>query len=510
MTAGVGEPSDNLRQPFETPASWDRFEQRSEHDFGLPELRPDDVAENIRALDGSNVYVAQESAGYMRAGLADVRHIFGRLRRDSHQVLKTKEFRTGSGARHLGYRQFLDGIPIEGAAFSVHELDGRPFALSGTPLQTEFAREPSRAHVADHTAPNKDRIQEMISAMFGVVGHIHQARRMLLPVDGALHPVTRVRFTAPDAIDVEAFFAVPSGELLLSYNVSAARNADALVYRINPLRTPDLVKVTLTGMSEPDDGRLQGSMVVSRPGVPPAFVRYGGDLRLQPDDAGFDEIQAYFHVMSAIAFFERLIPGLGSRSPFNPVIAISHDPDAERNAYWEPDSKTLRFGDFSTRPSARSADMVYHEVGHAVSERAADLQRGARDTQARGLSEGYSDYFSCSAFNDPTFGDYVQNNSDGARRCDKATVRFAHDFVGKEHATGEVWANVLWDCRSQLGDAHMDAVAIESLPLLSKKSTFLDARSALVAGDQALHGADAAAATAHATVFMNAFAQRWP
>jgi hypothetical protein len=109
-----------------------------------------------------------------------------------------------------------------------------------------------------------------------------------------------------------------------------------------------------------------------------------------------------------------------------------------------------------------------------------------RDTQARGLSEGFSDYFAASLLDDPRFADYAADDPHGARNCSDA-LQFPPAFVGEEHATGAVWASVLWAIRSAIGRATCDQLVVESLDFLDNTSTFEDARTALHAVDAALN-----------------------
>src|SRR3712207_7191728 len=73
---------------------------------------------------------------------------------------------------------------------------------------------------------------------------------------------------------------------------------------------------------------------------------------------------------------------------------VVRDPGSPDNAYYSPDSGDLHFGLFGRRSSARDASVVIHELGHAVTDAICRLGRSfSRNTEARGLSEGFSDYF---------------------------------------------------------------------------------------------------------------------
>lgn len=221
------------------------------------------------------------------------------------------------------------------------------------------------------------------------------------------------------------------------------------------------------------------------PGRLPAIVRPDRDFRLADVDTGFDEANAYYHLRSALRYFGSL---RGRRRfpspPFRPIRAVVRDHTNPDNAFFRPIANDLRFGDVGPRPTARSADIIYHEFSHAVSDIAARLGRAPEDAQSRGLSEGYSDYFAGSVLNDPHFADWVAPGA--ARDASDPTLKFGAGFDGPEHETGAVWAAVLWGIRSKAGARDTDRIAFESLFLLSPQSTFDDGFQALLLADRQL------------------------
>ena len=95
-------------------------------------------------------------------------------------------------------------------------------------------------------------------------------------------------------------------------------------------------------------------------------------------------------------------PALLQATPFTPMVALVNDPQSPDNAYFMPSTGQLRFGLFGSRSSARSASIVTHEFGHAITDSICKLGRAkVRNTESRGLSEGYSDYFAASSLDDP-------------------------------------------------------------------------------------------------------------
>jgi Fungalysin metallopeptidase (M36) len=192
--------------------------------------------------------------------------------------------------------------------------------------------------------------------------------------------------------------------------------------------------------------------------------------------------------MGARAYFDELVDqGLLQARPFAPMVALVNDPESPNNAYYMPTTGQLRFGLFGPRSSARSAAIVIHEFGHAVTDAIAELGRSRiRNTESRGLSERYSDYFAASKLDDPRLGDYVADVAEGARNCSDPNLRFPDGFSGEEHDTGAVWAAVLWAIRGRLGEETTDRLAIECVDFLDSSSSFDDARAALRSVDDQL------------------------
>ena len=287
--------------------------------------------------------------------------------------------------------------------------------------------------------------------------------------------------------DVRAFLRADTLELLLSYNVSCA--ASARIYPVNPRQTPQPESASLLGLEAPGN-ELRGPALDVGPASGPRLDCADGDFCVEPANPAFDEANAYHHLWRGIEYF-RAVAGasLMSTAPFAPMVALVNDAKSPNNAFYYPSTRELRFGLFGARSSARSAALIYHELGHAVTDAICRLGRSyVHDGESRGLSEGYSDYFAASLLGDPRYGDYVADSDHGDRNCADPALRFPAGFSGEPHATGAVWAGVLWAVRAAAGAGVTDRLAIESVEYLNQLSTFEDARAALHQADERLHG----------------------
>lgn len=243
------------------------------------------------------------------------------------------------------------------------------------------------------------------------------------------------------------------------------------------------------------------------------FVRADRDFSCQADEAGFDQAAAYHHLSAGLRYFSRLVrPDLFQQSMFQPLTAIVHHTESVNNAFFHPDRGILTFGDFVAvdANSARSADMVVHELTHAVTHaicRLSDTPAG----QPKALNEGTSDYFASSYLNDPRFGDFVTKKKDGARNCAQKGLKVDRALDDYDpYALGELWANVLWGIRSWLGQQVADALVIESLYFAQTLTTVKEGLGALQMADAALFPGKTTGKGRHAEVIDEEYAARFP
>lgn len=412
---------------------------------------------------------------------------------------------TGSRAgSNVLIQQQIQGHDVVGANVKVNIAPSGAFVVTGRPigdLASRVPRQPASATPEQAAAAAAEAFDLDPSAVV-------DTKLEVFPVDGGgSRWAYRVGLVIEDpCADVRAYVDAVDLRLLLSFNIASALRGKAMVYRIDPLRTPELSKASLADIGPEPADQLAGGRIVVTPGRMPGIARPDRDFRMTEADAGFDEANAFFHLRAALRYFGSL---RGRRRfpspPFRPIRAVVRDPMNPDNAFFRPLKNDLRFGDVGPRPTARSADIIHHEFAHAVSDVAARLGRAPMDAPSRGLSEGYSDYFAASILGDPRFGTWV--SPPHARDASDRNLRFAPGFAGSEHDTGAVWAAMLWEIRARVGPRDSDRIAFESLFLLSPQSTFEDGLAALVAADSQLAAAGQIAGS-HAAAIQAEFERR--
>ena len=452
-----------------------------------------DEPPSVAALRRAPSVAAQVLPAKATEGRADLREV--------HQLV------SASGT-HVVMQQQLRGHDVVGGRVVLHVDAERAYAMSGQPVGDLGQR------ALDSPPPAEDdRVRAAVRRHFSVVPRSRlRVRLVVLPSTGECRWAWFVKVpVAEPRADIRVFLEPGSLEILLAYPASAAAYGEASVFPVNPLRTPDEVGVALTGIGETPGDVLQGPLVhVTGPGGPWAVP--DRNFTVASASPRFDEAAAFYFVTEALRYFGGLAhDGLLDAAPFRPLQVLVHDGESPNNAYFHPDSGTVKFGDFlaTGASSARSFDMVLHEVGHAVTHAIARLS-DTPSQETRGLSEGYSDYFACSRLDRPEFGDYVMQVKAGARNCAKPALKAAGPLGDyEEHDLGEIWANVLWGIRSRLGPSVTDALVMESLYFAQSARSIEAGVGALRMADAALFPDGASGTGRHAAVIDGEYAQRF-
>jgi hypothetical protein len=494
----------DTRPTLSAPGEWERFYQvgaNLDAVLGTPGLSQTAFA-SIEAAQGAFTQVA-ERGFFLSAEKPSPRdplelgaEISGAARSGfmaATSGVRRRKARSTATGTHVDVEQHVRGARVVGGNMRMHQDDRGVFAVTGRPLGDLAERDPGPAPPAatdEALSTCAERFEQDEGLRAAAV------EQVVFPTPEGASWAYEVAFVVPEqAADVRVCLSADDFSVLLSYNVSSAATGTARVYPVNPLQTPELTDAQVDDLDDPGS-ELRGPSVDVSPAVGGRLTRDAGDFGVDPADPAFDEVQAYYHLRRAFGYFLAIVdPALLQARPFTPIHALVNDPQSPDNAYYMPTTGELRFGAFGSRSSARSAAVVCHEFGHAVTDSICRLGRAPKqNTESRGLSEGYSDYFAASWLGDPRLGDYVADDPHGARNCADEGLRFPEAFAGEEHGTGAVWAAVLWGVRGRAGGDTADRLAVESLEFLDFTSTFTDAREALRSVDEQLFaGANRAA-----------------
>ena len=173
--------------------------------------------------------------------------------------------------------------------------------------------------------------------------------------------------------------------------------------------------------------------------------------------------------------------------------------------------------DFRSVNGGDSAAIVWHEYTHGLSNRLVvhdDGSGAVSSPQAGAMGEGWSDWYALDllAAENPTFdtaaagdvdlGHYVDATPHRVRsegidcpvglvssRCPAGGYTY-DDFTGDSvHDDGEIWAQTLWDLRTEVGPDVAQQLITEGMRMAPPEPSFLDVRNAMLAADAGLGGA---------------------
>ncbi len=301
-----------------------------------------------------------------------------------------------------------------------------------------------------------------------------------------------------------------TGELIVRFDALRDLN-QAAVYPTNPIKSPDLIPVTLT----PKGVTLDNAFIKSLNCIDLKTVKqaFGVDIHtcdlLQtaaPDANGdfldapaddkeaedvFSEITMFYHATRAYQMFRGYEPGFTIQaSALNTIsnlrlpkgyytfdTSTMGDPEIPlepfQNAFYAPgdplfqqafglNGAALWFGQGPNRDYSYDGDVVYHELTHAVVDATLKLI-GTPHFDAYGVSyapggmnEGLADYFSSALTGDPDVGEYAAEDfAPGIPYIRSLANGDACPTAigGETHQDATLFSGALWDVRESLSQA---------------------------------------------------------
>ena len=198
--------------------------------------------------------------------------------------------------------------------------------------------------------------------------------------------------------------------------------------------------------------------VVSQAGAPASATLPASDGATTTWSAATDELldaqlAAFAHVSIGKARARIVIPRIAAWIDASLRVSVN-EPGGGCNASSASDGLHFFASTAACENTARIADVVYHELGHAV--HAAAVIAGAGSTGNLSLGEGLADFFAINITDEPTVGRGFAYDDTPVREIDPVgDERVApEDLVAEPHISGLVIAGALWDLREMLIAAH--------------------------------------------------------
>ncbi|MBI4446986.1 MAG: DVUA0089 family protein [Acidobacteria bacterium] len=452
--------------------------------------------------------------------------------------------------QHVRLQQVEYGYPIDNAFFEVHlTAEGRVFHVSNSlvtrlaPLYTprltqDEAVELARRFLSGSTNLSADsRLRSRSSSSSGSFGSearymIEQLRQagpearevspplllskpeVVLYAEGSeVRLVWKIILLQSPQRHVHLRVDAVDGRVLTATNLILFRNGEGNVFPQNPVKTPRLELKTLLDLDE--SGYLSGqfSKVYLASGTDNQGKVTGqfnaqsasASFRYEVSDTRISEVNLYYHVNRVHDYFKSVF-GFSKLDTPMPVYARYIPPTGTlNNAYYTGAQQALVFGTASNNADfALENAVIYHEYVHAVDDQLRQIFKNPQPlhSEARGMGEGFADFFASALMEDPCAGTYlhprgkcVKDLTNRNRYPEDANQKFesAGGLVTygptEEHVLGDIWAAALWDLRLVLGSSVTEKITFESLLLHpAKDARFSHGLVALISADQQLNG----------------------
>lgn len=161
------------------------------------------------------------------------------------------------------------------------------------------------------------------------------------------------------------------------------------------------------------------------------------------------QINAFIHASIGKSYVRRFAPRLAF---LDKQLEVRVNLDSTCNAF--SDGQTINFfvSSEECENTARLADVVYHELGHAVHVQS--LIRGVGAFEGA-FSEGLADYLAATITDDPAMARGFFRDDEPLRHVDPEDYEYRWpDDISEIHYTGLIFASAMWDLRKALIELH--------------------------------------------------------
>jgi Zn-dependent metalloprotease len=362
---------------------------------------------------------------------------------------------------HRWYEQVVDGLPVRGAYYVVHDLgdDG---------VHVDDHRVDVPASAAAH-APTVSRTD--LDSLASVPGRVQRRELVILPRTGRtawlLHTSTGdevvVDATSGEVLHVRSLLqhAEGTGKVFDPNPVTALnrqslrddndRNSPAFknAYRIVPLRHLN-ASGTLSGR--------WARITQAKGGLARSPQR---SFRYQRADERFEQVQAYYGIDSIQSFLQEL----GFTDANAEAQKFQVNTTTDDNSFYDPTRDRIVFGTGGV-DDAEDLEVVWHEYGHALQDAQVPGRGFGTTAQAGALGEGFGDYLAMAmsyrsdelSGRTPTtaygcIADWDSVPYSRAPHCLRRTDTnlTMRDFKPRDiHGSGQIWSRALSDIHTAM------------------------------------------------------------
>lgn len=211
------------------------------------------------------------------------------------------------------------------------------------------------------------------------------------------------------------------------------------------------------------------------------FTQSSPDFLFNRNDQGFEAVNAFYHIDRSLAYINETL-GINCKSTLNGGVMMvdPHGLDGDDNSHFLPTSQRLAFGEGCV-DDAEDADVVLHELGHAIHY----WVTGLKSSSAQGFGEGSGDYWAMSysrslnqwATSEPQYNwmfSWDGHNECWAGRVTNYAAKYPTSNINSSsaiHANGQIWATMLMKIYDKIGKEKTDRIFLEGLALTNSSAT---------------------------------------
>ncbi|HEU6446674.1 MAG TPA: M36 family metallopeptidase [Gaiellaceae bacterium] len=216
------------------------------------------------------------------------------------------------------------------------------------------------------------------------------------------------------------------------------------------------------------------------------------------NDDRFEQVMAYYWVTEA----QKYIQSLGFGSTLRPVNRESQDLrinqwGADNSFSWDK-KDMIKLGKGGV-DDAEDAEVILHELGHAIQDSQQDPFGYGLGFEARAIGEGFADYWAVTVADvlaptpDPACVadwdavSYTSTTPHCLRRVDLNLHYPENVNPNSVHSTGRIWSRALWGIRNELGHVKADTIILEG-HFGQRDPTMRQLAESTVAAAQRLYG----------------------
>ena len=209
-----------------------------------------------------------------------------------------------------------------------------------------------------------------------------------------------------------------------------------------------------------------------------------GYFSYTPDEEElFDQVQTYYSLERAKAFFDQYFPEL-----YDSKLKVYTHTSLDNNAMYLPGDETVADAIYlGTNDNVfmtnlnRDSDVIIHEYAHHIIYQFLTTTYG----DSLVLHEGTADFFAFVINNDPHLAETLLPGASYLRTGDLDEDRAFDDEKDylSPHTLGQFWSSLLWDIYTELGEEGLVFIT-QSIYLWSTRMEMEDAVLALVEADQ--------------------------